>query len=311
MVKRSFKSNFLKWASLFSGKHFAMLAVYSDETGTGGVPESGQEPAPGVYGFITTPEKWDEFRITWKASLDKCKAPYFHFRELHAKNRRKENNPFHTWTNDEVDDFIYEMAIVASSGPIPFGGNVSQKKTVGANPDKFSQAWLYRQMFYQFFGDFKLTMDDHFKDETEKVSFFFSENNNENWIKILSQVIKDVRHHNPIIGEYSFMEPKTERGMPCQAADLFAYVNRQNSSKMYEEDRARSMRLLDLMIGRQILGKAYWFMRPLIELPENEWRELVADMRKQKKEFDLKKENKDDYYKPIRQHPYFAKIAKK
>jgi hypothetical protein len=311
MVQSVRKSKFLEWSSLFSGKYFAMLVVYSDETGTGGVPETGEEPAPGVYGFIATPQMWEDFRIKWKAELDRYKVPYFHFRELHPAMRRKEKNLYFGWSNEHTDDFIHDMAIVASSGPIPLGGNVSQKQIVGLNPNEFQRAKLYRLMFYQFFGDFKFTMDDHFKKETEKVSFFFSEIKNEPWIKILSQVIKDVRHHNQIIGEYSFIEPKTERGMPCQAADLFAYVNRQNSSKMYEEGHARSLRLLDLIIARQILAKQYWFMRPLIEMPDDEWRELVADMRKQKREFDAQNKNKDEFYRPIRQHPYFKKIAKK
>ncbi len=39
-------------------------------------------------------------------------------------------------------------------------------------------------------------------------------------------------------------------------------------------------------------------------MSDNEWRELVADMRKQKKEFDAKNENNGEYYRPIRQHPF-------
>lgn len=312
-----FESKFLEWASLFSGKYFAMLAVYADETGTGGIPKTGEEPAPGVYGFITTPEKWDEFRIKWKSSLDQFKAPYFHFRLLHPNQRKKEKNPYHGWSNETVDDFIYEMAIVASLGPIPLGGNVAQKQITFRNSEtKFSAAKVYRKMFYTFFGDFKHIMDDFFPKETDKASFFFSDNENENWIKILNEVIKDARHHNPLIGTYTPIDPydlTNDRGLPCQTADLLAYVNRQNSSNMYEAGHVRNLRLLDFVVGRQILGR-HWFMRPIVEMSETEWRALVADMRSQKKEFDLKnadKDKKDVFYSPISHHPFFKSIAKK
>jgi hypothetical protein len=59
-----------------------MIAVYADETGTGGIPKSGKEPAPGIYGYLVTPEHWEQFRLRWKATLDKHAAPYFHFCEL-------------------------------------------------------------------------------------------------------------------------------------------------------------------------------------------------------------------------------------
>jgi hypothetical protein len=62
------KSSFREWASLFSGKYFAMIVVYADETGTGKVL-SGKEPAPGVYGYLATPEMWETFRNEWKSAL--------------------------------------------------------------------------------------------------------------------------------------------------------------------------------------------------------------------------------------------------
>ena len=302
-----------QWASLFSGKYHAMLVVYTDETGTGGVPDSGEEPAPGVYGFIATPEEWDVFRVKWKAGLDLHKAAYFHFRETRQSHRQNPKKVYFGWTNEQVDDFIYDMATIASSGPIPFGGNVSQLMTVGPNPDKFQIAKLYRKTFYAFFEDFKEIMNDYFPKETEQVSFFFSDIDNDPWIKILNQVMKDVRHHNPLIAsEYVSICPKSERGIPCQAADLLAYVNRQNSSKMYEAGHVRSLRLLDLIIARQLFRKTA-YMKKMVEMPENEWRDLVIDMRRQKKEFDLKNADADKntvYYRPIREHPFFKDIAR-
>ncbi len=56
-------SRFLERASLFFWGNTLYQAVYSDETGTGGVPATGEEPAPGVYGLLATTEMWDGFRV--------------------------------------------------------------------------------------------------------------------------------------------------------------------------------------------------------------------------------------------------------
>ena len=102
-----------EWATLFSGKLFAMLVVYADESGTGGIPKSGKEPAPGVYGYLATPEIWEQFRIAWKSTLKNHDAEYFHFRELDPNFQKKNpENPFSKWDNDRKDDFIYDMAFM-------------------------------------------------------------------------------------------------------------------------------------------------------------------------------------------------------
>jgi hypothetical protein len=310
------ETTFREWASLFSGKYFAMLVLYADETGTHGIKKDGKEPAPGVYGFLATPDIWDKFRVEWRTALSQPKydVPYFHFREL-IYERGSSKCPYHGWDNDKVDDFIYDMALIAGSGPVPIGGNVSQKKTVGPNPNKFQIKKLFRQVFYQFFGDFKLTMQEQFQDEQGKVTFFFSDNDNDDWILILSQIIKDARHRNPQIGGYAFIDPycSSDRGLPCQAADLFAFVNRQNSANMYEAGHVRRMRILDLIIGRHAFPKHHPG-HALTTIPEDEWRELVADMRKQRKEFESQNQKLDvekRTYFPTRDHPVINKLINK
>jgi hypothetical protein len=303
---------FLERASPLSGNDFTMLTAYSDETGTGGIPQSGKEPAPGMYGLIASTELWEDFREKWKAELNRYGVDYFHFRELHPNELKKPGNPFYGWNKERVDDFIYDMAILVGSGPIPFGGNVSQKLTTGANPTPHEVAKLYRKLFYTFFDDFKNVMNDHFPNESEKVAFFFSELNNDVWTKILSQIIKDARHHNPIIGEYTYLNPKCQSGsgIPCQAADLFAYVNRQNSSNMYEAGMVRRMRILDLVIGRFVFPKN----NPshiLRSVPDKEWRGLVADMRQEKKKFETENQkpggSKPEYF-PTLHHAGLRKL---
>lgn len=299
-----------EWASLFSGKYFAMLTVYSDETGTGGIPKTGIEPSPGIYGFLANPERWDKFRLEWTKQLNRYKVPYFHFCELNPNERKKPGTTYYGRDDEWTDNFIYDMAIVASGGPVPFGGNVSQKMTVGPHPDKFKMSGMYRKIFYTFFDDFRIVMREQFQEEKEKVSFFFSDLSNDVWIRVLIQVIKDAKHHNSMIGEYSFIDPYSERGIPCQAADLLAFTNRQNSSNMYEEGTIRRLRLLDLILGRHVFPKNHpaYILRTI---PDGEWRELVADMRREKKEFELENQKpgkpKPEYF-PTLQHGGLRKL---
>ena len=125
----------------------------------------------------------------------------------------------------------------------------------------------------QFFEDFNVTMQEHFRRYKGKVSFFFDENGNEEWIAILNTVIKAARNLNPQIGEPSFVDNKTDRGIPCQAADLFAYINRQKTETMYESDRYSSMRLLDLIIGRNAFPPDHIISKKLATLRQDQWAE--------------------------------------
>jgi hypothetical protein len=238
MSKRD--SEFQEWASLFSGKLFAMLVVYADETGTHGLKKGGKEPAPGVYGFIATPQYWEGFRHTWLAALAKHNAPYFHFRELNKSERSKPGNPYYGWDDDMADDFIYDMALVASEKAVPFGGNGSIKRIQGENARSYGKT--YKIVFQNFFIDFDSALKQHFPSHKGNVSFFFDDNQNEEWIKILNATIKAAQKRSSSIGTYAFVKRKDDRGIPCQAADLFAYVNRQNTETIYEANQYTPLR---------------------------------------------------------------------
>ena len=88
------------------------IVVYADESGTHGA--GGKEPAPGVYGFIATVEYWEKFCLEWTALLKSYDVPYFHFRELNKSERAKPGNPYHGWDHDFTDDFIHDLAMVAT-----------------------------------------------------------------------------------------------------------------------------------------------------------------------------------------------------
>src|SRR5580698_3701790 len=104
--------------------------------------------------------------------LSKHDAEYFHFRELNKTERAKPGSHYYQWDDLEVDDFIHDMAIVAGSGPMPFGGNTSVKKEYGNNPTKENLRERYRTTFEVFFQDFGSQMDMHFSNERARFHFF-------------------------------------------------------------------------------------------------------------------------------------------
>jgi hypothetical protein len=313
---QNWASELSKWASLFSGKYFAMIVVYADETGTGGMPKNGKDPSPGVYGFMATPEDWEEFRLSWKSGLDAHKkAPYFHFCELTRPARKKPGSRFGDWSDEEVDDFIYDMAVIASSGPIPFGGNVSVKMAYGFKPTKAQLNGAYERAFGKFFEDFSEQMNQHFPNESGPVSFFFENNDTPSWIAILDKKIKEAWHRdNRIAHQYTPIDSKSERGMPCQAADLLAFADRQNNETMYDLKMTVPKRVLDIIISRQ--GHPDWHpFSALKKMSNSDWKKLVAELRGLRGQFRMQcfldgaKDPLPEYY-PILDHPYFIQLHK-
>jgi len=309
------KSSFREWASLFSGKLFAMLVVYADESGTGGIPKSGKEPAPGVCGYLATPEIWEQFRIAWKLKLAEYKADYFHFRELDPYFQKKHpHNPFSKWDKYRRDDFIYGMVFMVSCWRIiPFGGNASVKMVHGTTPDKDGLNETYRRAFDAFFECFNISMNKFFPKETGKVSFFFDDNQSGEWVSILDRVIKKHRKLDSRIGEYTPVEDTSERGMPCQAADLLAAVSRQNNEAVYENQAYVPQRILDITLARQRFPDWHPFSA-IKKMSDSEWKCLFDELRGRKKQFDLHHQlagtkPRPQYY-PIVEHSYFNQLSR-
>jgi hypothetical protein len=271
-----------KLVSRYCGKLIVEIEVYADETGTHGLKKGGKEPAPGVYGFIASVEYWEIFRIEWSKTLIKYNAPYFHFRELHPSERARRRNPYHGWDNNRVDDFIYDLAIVASREAVPFGGYVSVRmlKKERVNPQP------YRTAFEMFFEDFTTQMNLHWPNFKNKVSFYFDDNQNDNWIAVLNQVIRSKQRKDSRIGEAAFVKSKDNRGIPCQAADLFAYVNRQNTETIFEQQQYQPSRILDLILSRNAFPKTHPSRR-FSTLTETQWENLIKAFREDKKTMDI------------------------
>jgi hypothetical protein len=288
-----------------------MIVAFADESGTGGIPANKKEPAPGVCGLLASEELWESFRIHWKAALDHHNAPYFHFRKLDRSNRKDPKNRFHEWSDDRVDDFIYDMAVVASSGPIPFGGNASVKMVHGTQPKKDNLNETYGRALSAFFADFTAQMNRHFPNENSEVSFCFDKNDSPDWIAVLENTSNRARKSDPRIGGYRFVDSESYEGIPCQAADLFAYVNRQNNETVYERQFYGPQRILDIILAKQSWPEWHPFS-VLKTMSDVEWRNLVTELRGRRKAFKmqhyLKGTNPLPEYYPIIEHSYFKHL---
>lgn len=271
-----------------------MLTVFADETGTGGIQPSGKEPAPGVYGFIATSEYWESFRHEWSAGLKKHGAPYFHFYELSPAARKDPKFRFFGWSDERADNFIYDMAIIATTKAIPFGGSARQKQ-LGLKS--------YKAAFDSFFYDFGEVMKDFYPRFRGKVFFFFSDFENEPWLLALNKASKDAQHRDSRIGELAFIDPYALNGYPCQAADLFAYKNRQTMQAAYDSGHHDSMRLLDFMISRTG-SRPNHPLSKLRTLSASEWRDMVNKLRIEKRDFEIKNNAlgnpKPDFFRPLK-----------
>lgn len=275
-----------------------MLSVYADETGTGGIPASGKEPAPGVYGVIATPEYWEIFCRDWSDELKKHKAKYFHFCELSPAGRRDKESGFFGWEDERADNFIYDMAIIATTKAIPFGGSASEKK--------LGKSRAYQEAFKEFFSDFRDLMKDFYPRYKEKVSFFFSDFENEPWLAALNKARKDAIHRDSRIGELAFIDPESHNGLPCQAADLFAYKNRQTMERSYDAGHYNSMTLLDFMFSRTG-SRGNHPLSKLRTLSVPEWRDMVNKLRSERRLFETKNnipgKSKTNLFAPLKHSP--------
>lgn len=122
-----------------------------------------------------------------------------------------------------------------------------------------------------------------------RASFFFDDNKNDDWITVLNKVIKCWQDKDKRIGEYASVKMKEERGIPCQAADLFAYVQRQQLQTDFDTDKVQPSRLLDLIISRNAFSKNDPRNR-LALLPESKWRDLIRTLREYKRKMDATNE---------------------
>lgn len=280
-----------------------IIKVYADESGTH--DETGQEKGsevPVVAGFFAPESYWPKFCNEWEGVLNKCKVRYFHNKELGWHHRLKPNNPYFGWNNDQVDDFRYDLAMVAGSEAIPIGGFYHAKKhfELGYEGNPFELA------FQLFFNDFCEAMNSHKLGIAQKVHFIFDSNDNKEWKASLQKVYEMFKAKNPTFGELSFEDDKAPQHLGLQAADLYASASRRvGVSHMKSGKQLQPMRILDLILNRNLREKDhpwnYSQMHPIIFKMTIDL--LRSDEKRQKQEWESSGLKNKEYY-PFEHFPF-------
>jgi hypothetical protein len=204
---------------------FVILRVYGDE--------SYAKTAEVLCGFIATSDEWTRFSRRWKTVLNDFSAPYFHFREFVDKSDKWKipNNPYLNWNDKKRDSFLIELAIVLSESPVPLGGilNVVEFHS-NLREKEFDPKEL---LIAQFYVHFSQRLNSYWPGFSGKVLFVFDETNNDGWKAALRKVHNKALGFESRIGGLAFEEDA--RCPPLQAADLYAYISRQNTEKYYAQ----------------------------------------------------------------------------
>lgn len=252
------------------------LVAFSDESGRIGKDGLGNLV---MGGFIASGDYWVQFCEEWHKILNKYHAPYFHFRELNLSERSKPKNPYHGWSNEKTDDFIYDLAIVAGRQAVPFGSNVFLAEP--GHKNYRSDPW--KQTFEKHFDHFMEVMTLHWPNFQEPVHFFFDRQENETRKAELNAAIKTYKKKDVRFGNYEFDE--MGKKLPLQAADMFAYALRQSGERAFKTQKRQHNRILDL-----ILRKNSYPINHALSLPEHinqdAWESLVRDFIKHKRKWD-------------------------
>lgn len=228
-----------------------ILQCYADESGriNPSNPAKG-DLAPVVCGYIDTPENWTSFSKKWKKALNDYGARYFHFRAFADREDKWkiQGNPFLKWSDKKRHKFLYHLAYLCSESAIPDGTvfDVLDHLSLRSMDDPTETSIV------NFFKSFQITMDRHFPNFADKVTFVFDKCDDKDWILPIHKVHADFSARDPRIGGLVF--EKDEIALPLQAADLLAYSFHQKADKFLKSKRQSvpPMRSLDFILQRNL-----------------------------------------------------------
>lgn len=222
------------------------LVLYADESGTHGHSNKGREPAPCICGFIASADYWPKFCEDWKLVLSKHRAPYFHFREFTAELRKKPKSLFFGWSNERVDNLMYDLGFIIAQEAVPVGSFVQSKRT----PQPLKKVI---DGFYKTSLD---TITSHWPKFAGKVSFVFeSQKGNKEWANLLNSTHQKYAHQDDRIGSFGFLSKCDPQGIPLQAADMLAFSNRQAAERIFEDNARNEESILGMMLSRNLHPK--------------------------------------------------------
>lgn len=228
------------------------IVVYADESGSH-IPkdESGHEVLV-VCGFMDLVENWVKFIDEWNAVLKAHGADCFHFREIRYRN--DETNQYTGWSDEQADDFIYDLAIVAGRSAISIA-SVHTAESLN-RVCKGNKQQMFEDAFNNFFKAFEDVWSSHLKTHSEPVSFFFDRSDNREWRNAAHDVFHALSKNDARYGDIAFSDKKNPKTIALQAADLNAYRVRQVGAKAYVSGQGlvnkMEQRILDLVLSRNM-----------------------------------------------------------
>jgi hypothetical protein len=298
---------FLDWLAAFPYTILVMLNVFADESG---FHDNGYGASVLVVsGYIASAEYWSKFSIEWEKTLIgydvHCPFHFSQFTDTKRSDSRLTNpdNPYFGWDDERLDNYLYDLAKLASEEAIPLGGHCHKKKfreQGGAG----SPAEI---VFDAFFSNVQRALDDRFPNFKDTVGFVFHWNSDRTWrdaaFRSHDKFKKDSR-----FGGLTF--ENEEKFTPLQAADLIAGPFRQLADKFYNENypfiTLQNHRIIDLALQRH-----HW---PILSgVPQADFNRLIdflrQDNKRQKSEWKakgIKQEYRPLLHFPFENHRVFA-----
>lgn len=275
-----------------------MLTAYADESYTS---ESGNFKHITVAGYIAPVSYWKTFCVEWSAALKRYGVGYFHFREFANKDFRSQpESPYFGWEEEKLGNFLYELAKIAGSVAIPFGGTVPAAQFIqdGVKDDPILVAYT------AFFNDLRECIRSHWPKLTgdnfkERIHFILDINKDKRWLIPFQTAYNVYRQQEPIFGPLTWGDDK--EFIPLQAADLLAYATRQQG-----DWKAKQPRVLDILLAKNIHPETdeYTFQKTIRRIMGCDWNTAVKRLLAIEKEF--KRLNPGKKYLPF-EHPPFTK----
>jgi len=233
-----------EWSSLFPSGFFVKLVAYDDESGTGG-----NSVVIVVGGVIALRDEWVGFCGDWQRVLNKHSAQYFHFREwadassvirgTRPANSSFKKNPYKTWSQSKLDEFLIDLAqVVVSENKLVVGGYVPpmQLRDLQANGVTKTTASPEELCLRYFFDSTVSTISAERKPlKRQGISFFFDHIENDQSRNIIRNGYNLACKRHTQFKSYTIvnegLKERVKNGdvefLPLQAADMVAYRIRQ------------------------------------------------------------------------------------
>lgn len=283
---------FREWTSIFPERLFVTLTAYIDESYT---TEEKKYKHISFGGFIAPKIYWTRFFREWNNLLKRRKVKKFHFREFNTKALyQKSESDYFGWSNESRDNYLHELAALAGSVAVPFGGIVPalQDMTQGKIDDPLAA------VTWACFQDLRTSVDAHWRnlrDAKGSVNIVYDENRE--WRNAIHDAFSEFQAQDRRFGHIT--PGNDEKDIPLQAADLFVAMGRQQS-----DINGTNPRLIDFLLGKNTYPQNHPknFQNLLFNLLPLPWESVMKLFMEHRREF--AKTNPGEKYYPLTHYPF-------